>query len=297
MAAMTGQKKAMLLGLATVLLWSTAAAAFKYSLQYLSPIALMFWASTFSIAVLALWLGIRGELLGALRIGGREAALSLVFGLLNPCLYYLLLFAAYDRLPAQEAMAINYTWALTLTYLAVPFLGHRLRRIDAVAGLVCYAGVFVIATRGDVLGFGLSEGPGVVLALLSTVVWAFYWIFNTRDTREPVAGLLLNFLFAWPVLLALFVLTGQGWPQWQGLAGALWVGAFEMGIAFVLWLMAMKQASNTSRLSNLIFLAPPLSLLFISLVVGESIQGSTLAGLSLILAGLYLQRRGASQQP
>jgi len=129
--------------------------------------------------------------------------LSIGFGLINPCLYYLLLFGAYDRLPAQEAMAINYTWALTLTYLAVPMLGHRLRLTDGIAGLVCYSGVFVIATRGEVLSFQLSDGAGVALALLSTLAWALYWIFNTRDTREPVAGLLLNFLFAWPLLLLL----------------------------------------------------------------------------------------------
>jgi len=57
------------------------------------------------------------------------------------------------------------------------------------------------------------------------------------------------------------VLAGDG--------GAAWVGAFEMGIAFVLWLLAMKKATNTSRLSNLIFLSPPLSLVFVAVIVGR----------------------------
>jgi hypothetical protein len=221
--------------------------------------------------------------------------LSIGFGLINPCLYYLLLFGAYDRLPAQEAMAINYTWALTLTYLAVPMLGHRLRLTDGIAGLVCYSGVFVIATRGEVLSFQLSDGAGVALALLSTLAWALYWIFNTRDTREPVAGLLLNFLFAWPLLLLLALYEGWQWPSWQGMAGAAWVGAFEMGIAFVLWLLAMKKATNTSRLSNLIFLSPPLSLVFVAVIVGEVIRPSTVVGLAMVVAGLYLQQRYRSQ--
>ncbi len=285
----------MVLGLGTVLLWSTAATAFKVSLEFLTPVQLMFWASTVSIAVLAGWLAVQGRLLDALRINRRQALLSFGFGLVNPCLYYLLLFAAYDRLPAQEAMAINYTWALTLAYLAVPLLGHRLKPTDALAGVLCYFGVFVIATRGDVLGFQLSDALGVGLALLSTLVWALYWIFNTRDTRDPVAGLLLNFLFAWPVLLVIAIGTGWQWPVWQGLAGAVWVGAFEMGIAFVLWLMAMKKADNTSRLSNLIFLSPPLSLVFVALIVGEPIQVSTVVGLGLIVAGLYWQQLGAQR--
>ncbi len=285
----------MALGLGTVLLWSTAATAFKISLDFLTPVQLMFWASTVSISVLAGWLAVQGRLLASLRLSRREALLSFGFGLINPCLYYLLLFGAYDLLPAQEAMAINYTWALTLTWLAVPLLGHSLKLTDALAGVLCYFGVFVIATRGDVLGFQLSDALGVGLALLSTLAWALYWIFNTRDTREPVAGLLLNFVFAWPVLLLIAVGAGWQWPAWQGLAGAFWVGAFEMGIAFVLWLMAMKKAENTSRLSNLIFLSPPLSLVFVAVIVGESIQASTIVGLALIISGLYWQRLGAQR--
>ena len=287
---MNDQRQAMILGVTTVLLWSTAATAFKVSLEHLSRTGLMFWGVTVSLLVLMGWQAWQGRLRETLRPGRRELLLSLGFGLINPILYYILLFGAYDLLPAQEAMAINYTWALTLTYLAVPFLGHRLRPMDCLAGVICYGGVFIIATRGQPLAFELSNGAGVALALLSTLVWAFYWIFNTRDTREPVAGLLLNFLVAWPLVLVLAVLDGWQWPAWQGLAGAAWVGAFEMGIAFVLWLLAMKKATNTSRLSNLIFLSPALSLGFIALIVGEPIRGSTVVGLALVIAGLYLQQ-------
>ena len=35
-------------------------------------------------------------------------------GLINPCIYYLLLFQAYDRLLAQQALALNYTWPIVL---------------------------------------------------------------------------------------------------------------------------------------------------------------------------------------
>lgn len=287
---MKDQRQAMILGVTTVLLWSTAATAFKVSLEHLSRIGLMFWGVTFSILVLVAWQMWQGRLKETLRPGRRDLLLSLGFGLINPVLYYLLLFGAYDLLPAQEAMAINYTWALTLAYLAVPFLGHSLKAVDGLAGLICYSGVFIIATRGQPLAFELSNGAGVGLALLSTLVWAFYWIFNTRDTREPVAGLLLNFLVAWPLILALVLWSGWEWPHWKGLAAAAWVGAFEMGIAFVLWLLAMKKATNTSRLGNLIFLSPPLSLGFIALIVGEPIRGSTVVGLALVIAGLYLQQ-------
>ncbi|GIR70608.1 MAG: hypothetical protein CM15mP74_18590 [Halieaceae bacterium] len=67
--------------------------------------------------------------------------MCLFVGWLNPGLYYLVLFAAYDQLPAQEAMAINYSWGITLALIAAPLLQQRLtlgallQRASATAGL------------------------------------------------------------------------------------------------------------------------------------------------------------------
>jgi drug/metabolite transporter (DMT)-like permease len=64
-----------------------------------------------------------------------------------------------------------------------------------------------------------------------------------------------------------------------------------MGIAFVLWSQAMKKAENTSKVSNLIFISPFLSLVFIYFILGEVILTSTYVGLVLIIAGLWLQQK------
>lgn len=285
------QRQALWLGLATVMLWSTVASAFKLSLRHLSPVQLLFFACMSSIVVLALILAGQKRLGLLVQCSRRQYAQSLLFGLMNPLLYYLLLFEAYDRLPAQEAQPLNYTWALVLTYLSVPLLGQKLRWLDFLAGLVCYSGVLVIATRGDLTGLSFSDPLGVALALGSTLIWALYWIANTRDRRDPVVGLLLNFLFALPAIALVTGLTdGFVVSDWRGLAGAIYIGTFEMGLAFVLWLYAMKKARNTSQVSNLIFIAPFLSLVLIAFLVGEVILDSTYLGLALIMAGLLMQR-------
>ena len=54
----------------------------------------------------------------------------------------------------------------------------------------------------------------------------------------------------------------------------------------------MKLATNTSRVSNLIFISPFLSLVFIYFILGEVILPSTWVGLVLIVAGLWLQQVG-----
>src|SRR5690606_38539048 len=140
----------MLYGLATVLLWSTVATAFKLSLRELTPVQMLVIACTASVFVFGLVLTIRGRLPLVVALSRRQYLQSIGMGLINPCLYYFLLFGAFDRLPAQEAQPLNYNWALVLAYLSVPFLGQKLRRIDILDVLACYACVLVIATCGPV---------------------------------------------------------------------------------------------------------------------------------------------------
>ena len=285
------EKRALLFALGAVLLWSTVATAFKLSLEHLAPIQLLAWACVAAVITLGLLLLVTGRL-GLVLQGSRSDYLrSLGLGLINPLAYYVVLFDAYDRLPAQEAQPLNYTWAFTLAILAVPLLGQRLTRMDIVGGVVAYAGVWTIATRGQILALEFANPVGVGLALGSTVLWALYWIYSTRDHRDPLVALFCNFSLALPfVLLACALTAGLGVPDWRGLAGAAYVGVFEMGLAFALWLGAMRLTSSTARISNLIFLSPFLSLFFIRAFVGETILPSTWIGLGLIVAGLALQQ-------
>ncbi len=288
---MVDQRKATYYALGAVLIWSTVASAFKLSLRSLSPAHLLLYANFVSVLLLGIILLCRGELGRALPNSRREWLLSSGFGLLNPFLYYLVLFKAFDLLPAQEAQPLNYTWAITLSILAVPLLGQRLGLKELLAILVSYGGVLVIATRGDLLGLQFSNPFGVALALGSTVIWALYWILNVRDPRPPLAGLFLNFLCALPmVFIYCLLFTDLQFPDRAGLLGAAYVGCFEMGISFFLWLQALKYAASASRISSLIFLSPFLSLIFIRLLVGEEILPSTFVGLVLIVAGLLLQQ-------
>lgn len=295
MSAAAGKdpKKALIYGLSTVLMWSTVATAFKLALRHYAPTQLLLVSSLVSIAVLAAVAWRRGALGGAFAALRSRPLFYLGLGLLNPCLYYLTLFEAYDRLPAQQAQPLNYTWAITLTLLAVPLLGQKVRATDWIACGLGYLGVVVITTRGDVFGLRFDDSVGVVLALVSTVIWALYWIANTRDRADPVVGLLLCFVCGLPgIVVATAILADFDLASWQGLAGSVYVGLFEMGLAFVLWLLALKNAENTARVSNLIFVAPFISLYLIATVLDEAIHPSVFAGLALILGALVVQQLG-----
>lgn len=286
------QKKAYMYGGVAVLLWSTVASAFKISLSYLTPLQLLFFASLLSWATLFVLAYLQGEIKLLKNLKKKEIFQMLALGFINPFAYYLVLFKAYSLLPAQEAQALNYTWALTLSCLAVFILKKPLKWQDILSGLICYMGVFVIATRGDIFSFHFSNIQGVSLALLSTLLWALYWIYNTKWTKVPTLGLFLNFSFGL-ILILIAMIFNDGFKNLplKGILGATYVGVFEMGITFFLWLQALRYAQNTAKIANLIFLSPFLSLIFISFLLKEEILSSTIIGLGLIIFGLILQQK------
>ncbi|NRA85474.1 MAG: DMT family transporter [Gammaproteobacteria bacterium] len=273
-----------------VLLWSTVATAFKLALSHYSPIQLVFIAVITSIITLFSIIKIQGKFSLIISQFKQQPLFYLQAGLLNPFLYYLVLFKAYDLLPAQQALALNYTWALLLPLLAVPFLGQKLSKTDMVAALIAYIGVYIIATQGNITSFNFDSNLGVLMGLLSTVLWSLYWIINTKDQGDPVISLFLSFMVGLPFITTALMVMGP-LPTWdpQALLAGIYVGLFEMGITFVLWLLALKYAQRTANITTLAFLSPVLSIGFIALILDEKIEPATYVGLGLILMALGLQ--------
>jgi drug/metabolite transporter (DMT)-like permease len=286
------EKRALLFAIAAVLLWSTVATAFKLTLEQFTPIQMLTVASLVSTATLLMISYFQGQFKQILPTLSARLGYFLMLGLINPFAYYLILFKAYSLLPASQAQTINYSWAITLTLMAAVFLGQRIRKQDYLAATLCYIGVIIIATRGQILHLNFDHPLGIGLALLSTLLWASYWILNTKNQADPVISVLLGFLIATPFCLATALWEGASW-QTQNIAGWLsagYVGLFEMGITFFLWLSALKLTQNTSRVSNLIFISPFISLLLLNKIIGEEIHPTTLIGLVLIILGLVIQQ-------
>jgi len=288
---MTNQQRALTCGLSAVLLWSTVATAFKLSLQHLSPIELLLYAGSFATLLLGIILSYQGKLGLIFKCSRQEYTLSIVLGFLSPFLYYLILFKAYELLPAQQAQALNYTWAITLSLLAAPLLKQKINRQQWLALTISYIGVLIISTEGHLLNLKFTSPLGVTLALISTIIWSLYWIYNTRDKRDPLIALFLNFSASAPFVIGYYLLTTElRLPPMTGILGALYIGVVEMGVCFILWLMAMKLTDSTAKISNLIFLSPFLSLFLIHFLVGENIIPATLIGLIFIIAGLLCHK-------
>jgi len=284
---MKDQHKAYLYAGIAVLLWATVASAMKLSLTYLDFLQLLFLSVSVSLVVLFIVIVAQGKLKNVFKLPARAYLRSAAFGLVNPFLYYIVLFKAYDLLPAQEAQPLNYTWPIMMTLLSIPILKQKINFQNLVAILISFVGVITISTGGDLLGFSFSNPYGALLGIASAVIWALFWIYNIKDKRDEISKLFLNFLFG-IVYISIALAIFSDFPAFstKHYLGAAYVGLFEMGVTFIIWSMALKKSTHTAKVSRLIYLVPFLSLIVIYFTVGEEILTSTLIGLALIIGGL-----------
>ncbi len=289
---MNKQNRAYFYAVTAVIFWSTVASAFKITLGYLSYVEMLFYASLVSTTTLAAILTAQGKFEQLKMCTMREILHSAFLGLLNPFCYYLILFKSYSLLPAQEAQSLNYTWPVMLTIMSAVLLRQKISFAGFAAIMISFSGVLVISTRGDIFSLRFTNPEGALLALSSSLIWALFWILNVKDRRDEITKLFLSFFFGFVYTSAAltFFYKELAYPPAAGLLGALYIGLFEMGITFVLWLKALSASKTAAQVSNLVYLSPFISLFIINTTVGEKIMSSTLAGLVLIVSGVIIQQ-------
>lgn len=288
---MTRQSQAYIYVTITILFWSSAASAFKLTLRYIDLYQMLFYATIASTTILFSIL-VWQRKLNLLKTFTREQWFwSIGLGLLNPAVYYIVLFQAYSLLPAQEALPLNMIWPLVVVLLSVPLLKQKIGWISIFAVFISFAGVLIISTHGDLLNFRFTSVTGVLLALGSAVLWAIFWIANVNNkNHDDVCRLFVSFLAGLVfVSIAVKLFSDFRVEEPWGLLGAVYIGLFEMGVTFIVWSKALSFSKTTADVSQLIYLFPFISLIFINLVTEERILPSTIAGLVLIVVGILVR--------
>jgi drug/metabolite transporter (DMT)-like permease len=287
---MQDQSKAYIFASLSVLCWSTVATAFKIALTELHYTNLLLLSNIVSIITLLIILMFEKKFSLLKGQSLNQVLYSILMGFLNPFLYYIILFKAYSLLPAQEALTLNYTWAIVVSLLSIPILKQKIKLSSFFALLISFSGVAVITTKGNLMDLKFENPEGVALALSSSLVWGLFWVLSVKDSRDGTIKLFMNFVFGILfILIHNISMNTLQIPSLKGFISASYVGLFEMGITFVFWLKALKYSDKTVKISNLVFLSPFLSLFFISLVLKEQILYSSFVGLLLIVSGVIVQ--------
>jgi drug/metabolite transporter (DMT)-like permease len=238
---MHNQKKAYLFASLTILCWSTVATAFKIALRYQDTYQLLLVSTMVSLLILFISLAAQAKIKEIFRFSLREYLYSALLGFLNPFLYYLILFKAYSILPAQVAQPLNMTWPIVLVLISIPLLGQKVTLRSILALMISFGGVLLISSQGANGNYSPEQLPGILLAVGSSVIWSFFWLLNVKDKRDEIIKLFLNFFFAFIFLLISMPLLKGSFPSGrEAWLSASYIGIFEMGIAFIFWLKALK---------------------------------------------------------
>lgn len=284
---MKDNNKAILYVSIPVLSWATVASAFKLALSSLTYYELLLIASFTALIAFAIILTFRKRWFLLRSVNRGQWRMFAIAGMLNPTMYYLVLFKSYELLPAQIAQPINYMWPVVLSVMLAIFARQRISTFKFAGMAISLAGVAVISVGpGQLTGVGLSV-LGLTLGIGSAFVWATYWLINRMNAEtDQIMSLFLNFLFGTIYLLMIAPFMKIEISSLQGVLAAVYSGLFEMTIPFIFFGIALKKTDNPALINHLCYLSPFLSLFIIHLILGESIYSTTYTGLALIVGGL-----------
>ncbi len=272
-----------------VLLWSTVATAFKLTLQHIGPLELLLISSSFSLLVLYIAQRKRKECKKVTPL--RPIWFYMLLGFLNPFLYYNLLFEAYNRLYAHEALILNYTWPIALGVTSSVFFKRGFKKSTILSLLLGFIGVVFVVTKGNFKELRFESPLGILFALLSAWVWSLFWTLSMMDESRPVETLYRSFLFGVPLVYILWIIVGER-PSLNlnGLVGGIYVGLFEMSLTFILWLTALGKTRRISVVLNMAYLIPFLSMGIISLFLHERMSLFSFLGFLFVIVAVYISR-------
>ena len=164
-------------------------------------------------------------------------------------------------------------------------LKEQLTARKMIAFGMSFLGVVTVA-GGSLLHFDGQTLMGIVLCVSGAVCYGAFTALIKKWNCDPQLGLMLSFTVS---SLLLNVLRGTQWSlNGIQLLGLVWNGVFCMAVAGVCWTRALV-GGNTAKISNLAYITPFLSLVWVAVFLKEMPTIWALGGLCLIVMGIFVQ--------
>lgn len=174
--------------------------------------------------------------------------------------------------------------------------GERLNRCQWAAILMEFTGVALLTLMNGVL----TVDKGIFWLLLAAVTLSMYNLLQRKLTKVYTALQTTSFsIFAGTLMLGFFAPAGVK-EVLAAPAGMLLIlailGVFSSAAAYVSWAKALSKAKKASSVGNYMFITPLLASLMGFVLAGEKPDLTTVAGGSLILAGMAVYYYGGKDQ-
>lgn len=282
-------KKAYLSAFTAIFFWGSTAAVSSLMLESLSTLALVFYGSLTATLFLLAVNTVTGKISLLKSLHMRDYLTMFITGTLGIFLYNELLFFGMTRLLAQQAFIINYLWPIFIVIFSCILLNEKLTPIKSVSMVLSFIGVAIVATGGNFTALGAVDLIGVLACCLAAMCYGLFSVLTIKIRCDKFVAMMIYYFFSSVTAASVLLATG-GIPQVSTFQvyGILWTGILIYGIAFSLWSVAIA-CGKPAKISNLAYLTPFVSLVWIYFLTGEPITPASVIGLLIIISGVLLQ--------
>lgn len=216
----------------------------------------------------------------------RKAGIRIdAFGIMCTVIYATLLFLfvwATKQTTAANAIFLQYTAPIYILILAPFLIGEKFRFADLATVALCLAGMSLFFV-GD-LSIGDYQGN---LAALGSGVFLGLYIMLLKHPRAEAMNPVITVIYG-NFLLALLTLpsgiTALPVMTITDIAAVTFLGIFQIGIAYILFIKGVKGGTRPLDASIIGFIEPLLNPVWVFLFVGERPSNWALLGGTIIIA-------------
>ena len=283
--------KRLLLQVAFVLSWSSGYIGAKLGTQGGGAFNLLFWRFLLVSVCLGLFLNVR-----LLKVTWAQVRHYAVIGFLSQFLYLSCLYVAIQNgLSPGIAAIIAALQPLMTAALSTGSATERSGGWQWTGLMISFVGVSIVIA-GQYGGGG--EGVGLVMYLLplaAALGLTLATLYERRTKQHQDTGLVLPLFIQ--SLLTLIGFTGAvlytdtlSIPHDPDvLISIVWLTLFSTFVAYLsLWMLL--RVMTATQVAALVYLEPPVTLVWAALMFGDVIQASTYAGIAVVVGGLLLIR-------
>lgn len=273
-----------------VLLWATGFLMAKLGVPYAQP-----------MTVLAIRFVLAAIMMGAVAIvsrapiprSWRQVGHIAIIGILLHAVYLGGCYAAiYQGMPAGMAALIAGFQPILTAALAKPLLRERTRPIQWLGIATGFVGLMMVLWERIVID--LSHPAALLLAILSLLGITAATIYQKRfcPTFDLRWGTAIQYVAASAVVVPAALLLGFGTVIWAPtfIFALAWLVIVLSGVSIALltWMISRGAAS---KVASLFYLTPPLAAIGSYFWFGEVLSTLAIAGMVVIVFGLYLLNR------
>ena len=268
----------------TVIFWSLAYALTKLALQYFSPFALGFlryFVASCALVVIALIIKMKPP-------HKSDLPLFIASGASGFFLYMVTFNKGAVTVSSATGSVIIAT-APVITALLARFIYHEKLKLYQWAGIIIqFAGVLILTLINGVF----SVNVGLIWLFGAALALSIYNLLQRRLTKTytPMQTSAFSIFFG-TALLAVF-LPSDAREVSHAPANQLFyvavLGIFSSAIAYLTWSKAFAKATQTSQVSNYMFITPFTTSILSFFIINEVPDNATLIGGAVILFGIFV---------